>query len=29
MSVGLALIYQIKREYNTVNASELDQRNRQ
>ncbi len=27
LSVGLALIYQIKREYNTVNASEIDQRN--
>ena len=27
LSVGLALIYQIKREYNTVNASEIHQRN--
>ena len=27
MSVGLALIYQIKREYGSVNASEIDQRN--
>jgi multisubunit Na+/H+ antiporter MnhC subunit len=27
MSVGLALIYQIKREYGTVNESEIEQRN--
>jgi multicomponent Na+:H+ antiporter subunit C len=27
MSVGLALIYQIKLEYNTVNANEIDLRN--
>ena len=29
LSVGLALIYQIKREYNTVTASEIDQRTSQ
>lgn len=29
MSVGLALIYQIKREYNTISSSEIDQRNSQ